>query len=162
MFLPYTSVLHFVIELLISSVLDHYICYVVIFMICVCRKCAVKFMPLLFSFSTCRPCLRMWVALEPGRGSTSFWKEDTCFTGTTLMRWATRWVCAAMFVCNAYPFYSLMSFYRLFSQPADGSLSLFGFCSVRPVERECCARPHTFELVETNTLQQEDSQTLKK
>ncbi|KAK9958738.1 hypothetical protein ABG768_010843 [Culter alburnus] len=48
------------------------------------------------------------------------------------------------------------------NKPADGSLSLFGFCSVRPVERECCARPHTFELVETNTLQQEDSQTLKK
>ncbi|XP_051580632.1 anillin-like [Myxocyprinus asiaticus] len=47
-------------------------------------------------------------------------------------------------------------------KPADGSLSLFGFCSVRPVERECCARPHTFELVETNTLLQEDSQTLKK
>ncbi|KAK7151820.1 hypothetical protein R3I94_008234 [Phoxinus phoxinus] len=47
-------------------------------------------------------------------------------------------------------------------KPADGSLSLFGFCSVRPVERESCARPHTFELVETNTLQQEDSQTLKK
>ncbi|XP_042631552.1 anillin-like [Cyprinus carpio] len=47
-------------------------------------------------------------------------------------------------------------------KPADGSLSLFGFCSVRPVERECCARPHTFELVETNTLQQEHSQTLKK
>ncbi|XP_051725834.1 anillin isoform X2 [Ctenopharyngodon idella] len=48
------------------------------------------------------------------------------------------------------------------NKPADGSLSLFGFCSVRPVERECCARPHTFELVETNTLQQEDNQTLKK
>ncbi|KAF4101164.1 anillin, actin binding protein 2 isoform X2 [Onychostoma macrolepis] len=48
------------------------------------------------------------------------------------------------------------------NKPADGSLSLFGFCSVRPVERECCARPHTFELVETNTLQQEHSQTLKK
>ncbi|XP_067245291.1 anillin, actin binding protein 2 isoform X2 [Chanodichthys erythropterus] len=48
------------------------------------------------------------------------------------------------------------------NKPADGSLSLFSFCSVRPVERECCARPHTFELVETNTLQQEDSQTLKK
>ncbi|XP_048023668.1 anillin isoform X2 [Megalobrama amblycephala] len=48
------------------------------------------------------------------------------------------------------------------NKPADGSLSLFGFSSVRPVERECCARPHTFELVETNTLQQEDSQTLKK
>ncbi|XP_077049856.1 anillin, actin binding protein 2 isoform X3 [Siphateles boraxobius] len=47
-------------------------------------------------------------------------------------------------------------------KPADGSLSLFGFSSVRPVERESCARPHTFELVETNTLQQEDSQTLKK
>ncbi|XP_056091966.1 anillin, actin binding protein 2 isoform X3 [Rhinichthys klamathensis goyatoka] len=47
-------------------------------------------------------------------------------------------------------------------KPADGSLSLFGFCSVRPVERESCARPHTFELVEANTLQQEDSQTLKK
>ncbi|XP_056334625.1 anillin, actin binding protein 2 isoform X3 [Danio aesculapii] len=48
------------------------------------------------------------------------------------------------------------------SKPADGSLSLYGFCSVRPVERECCARPHTFELVETSTLQKEDSQTLKK
>ncbi|XP_050990288.1 anillin isoform X1 [Labeo rohita] len=48
------------------------------------------------------------------------------------------------------------------NKPADGSLSLFDFCSVRPVERECCARPHTFELVETNTLQQEHSQTLKK
>ncbi|KAL1257096.1 hypothetical protein QQF64_012641 [Cirrhinus molitorella] len=48
------------------------------------------------------------------------------------------------------------------SKPADGSLSLFGFCSVRPVERECCARPHTFELVETNTLQEQHSQTLKK
>ncbi|KTF78735.1 hypothetical protein cypCar_00017986, partial [Cyprinus carpio] len=48
------------------------------------------------------------------------------------------------------------------NKPADGSLSIFGFCSVRPVERECCARPHTFELVETNTPQQEHSQTLKK
>ncbi|XP_043119824.1 anillin isoform X2 [Puntigrus tetrazona] len=48
------------------------------------------------------------------------------------------------------------------NKPADGSLSLFGFHSVRPVERECCARPHTFELVETDTLQQEHSQTLKK
>ncbi|XP_073785316.1 anillin, actin binding protein 2 isoform X3 [Danio rerio] len=48
------------------------------------------------------------------------------------------------------------------SKPADGSLSLYGFCSVRPVERECCARPHTFELVETSTFQKEDSQTLKK
>ncbi|XP_026142900.1 anillin, actin binding protein 2 isoform X2 [Carassius auratus] len=48
------------------------------------------------------------------------------------------------------------------NKPADGSLSIFGFCSVRPVERECCARPYTFELVETNTLQQEHSQALKK
>ncbi|XP_059421280.1 anillin-like isoform X3 [Carassius carassius] len=48
------------------------------------------------------------------------------------------------------------------SKPADGSLSLFSFCSVRPVERECCARPHTFELVETDALQQEHNQTLKK
>ncbi|XP_026107296.1 anillin-like isoform X1 [Carassius auratus] len=48
------------------------------------------------------------------------------------------------------------------SKPADGCLSLFSFCSVRPVERECCARPHTFELVETDALQQEHNQTLKK
>ncbi|XP_059362822.1 anillin, actin binding protein 2 isoform X2 [Carassius carassius] len=48
------------------------------------------------------------------------------------------------------------------NKPADGSLSIFGFCSVRPVERECCARPYTFELVETYTLQQEHSQALKK
>ncbi|XP_067276150.1 anillin, actin binding protein 2 isoform X2 [Pseudorasbora parva] len=47
-------------------------------------------------------------------------------------------------------------------KPADGSLSLYGFCNVRPVERECCARPHTFELVETDTLQQENNQILKK
>lgn len=47
-------------------------------------------------------------------------------------------------------------------KPSDGSLSLFGFCRVRLVERECCARPHTFELVETNAVEQQDSQTLKK
>ncbi|XP_056621481.1 anillin, actin binding protein 2 isoform X2 [Triplophysa dalaica] len=46
--------------------------------------------------------------------------------------------------------------------PSDGSFSLFGFCSVRPVKRECCARPDTFELVETNTPEQQDDQTLKK
>ncbi|XP_057204145.1 anillin, actin binding protein 2 isoform X2 [Triplophysa rosa] len=46
--------------------------------------------------------------------------------------------------------------------PSDGSFSLFGFCSVRPVKRECCARPDTFELVETNTPEQQDNQTLKK
>ncbi|XP_055030676.2 anillin, actin binding protein 2 [Misgurnus anguillicaudatus] len=47
-------------------------------------------------------------------------------------------------------------------KPSDGSLSLFGFNSVRPVERECCARPHTFELVETIAEEQQENQTLKK
>ncbi|TRY99717.1 hypothetical protein DNTS_016533 [Danionella cerebrum] len=48
------------------------------------------------------------------------------------------------------------------SKPADGSLSLYGFCGGRPVERECCARPHTFELVETDAHQKSDGQALKK
>lgn len=47
-------------------------------------------------------------------------------------------------------------------KPSDGSLSLFGFNGVRPVERECCARPHTFELVETIAEEQQENQTLKK
>lgn len=48
------------------------------------------------------------------------------------------------------------------SKPAEGSISLCGFDSVRPVERDSCARPHTFELVNSRTLQQEHSRTLTK
>ncbi|XP_053533745.1 anillin isoform X2 [Ictalurus punctatus] len=48
------------------------------------------------------------------------------------------------------------------SKPAEGSISLCGFDSVRPVERDSCARPHTFELVNSRTLQQDHSRTLTK
>ncbi|XP_034160829.2 anillin isoform X1 [Pangasianodon hypophthalmus] len=47
-------------------------------------------------------------------------------------------------------------------KPAEGSISLCGFDSVRPVERDSCARPHTFELVNSRTLQQDQSHTLTK
>ncbi|KAI4897933.1 hypothetical protein NFI96_019830 [Prochilodus magdalenae] len=47
-------------------------------------------------------------------------------------------------------------------KPAEGSISLSGFDSVRPVERDSCARPHTFELVDMRTLQQDNSQILTK
>ncbi|KAM9480887.1 anillin, actin binding protein 2 isoform 1-T1 [Clarias gariepinus] len=48
------------------------------------------------------------------------------------------------------------------SKPAEGSISLWGFDSLRPVERDSCARPHTFELVISRTLQQDQSNTLTK
>ncbi|MCJ8733678.1 hypothetical protein PDJAM_G00226320 [Pangasius djambal] len=48
------------------------------------------------------------------------------------------------------------------SKPAEGSVSLCGSDSVRPVERDSCARPHTFELVNSRTLQQDQSHTLTK
>ncbi|KAK3548906.1 hypothetical protein QTP70_021707, partial [Hemibagrus guttatus] len=48
------------------------------------------------------------------------------------------------------------------NKPAEGSISLSGFDSVRPVERDSCARPHTFELVNSSTLQQDHSPTLTK
>ncbi|XP_046720827.1 anillin isoform X2 [Silurus meridionalis] len=41
------------------------------------------------------------------------------------------------------------------SKPAEGSVSLSGFDSVKAVERDSCARPHTFELVNSRTLQQD-------
>ncbi|KAI5624304.1 anillin isoform X2 [Silurus asotus] len=41
------------------------------------------------------------------------------------------------------------------SKPAEGSVSLPGFDSVKAVERDSCARPHTFELVNSRTLQQD-------
>ncbi|KAL7871005.1 hypothetical protein SRHO_G00085020 [Serrasalmus rhombeus] len=47
-------------------------------------------------------------------------------------------------------------------KPAEGSISLCGFDCVRPVERDSCARPHTFELMNTRTLQQDDSHILTK
>ncbi|XP_072551290.1 anillin, actin binding protein 2 [Salminus brasiliensis] len=40
-------------------------------------------------------------------------------------------------------------------KPAEGSISLCGFDCVRPVERDSCARPNTFELVNTRALQQD-------
>ncbi|XP_047678656.1 anillin isoform X2 [Tachysurus fulvidraco] len=48
------------------------------------------------------------------------------------------------------------------NKPAEGSISLGGFDSVRPVERDSCARPHTFELVNSRTMQQDQSSTLTK
>ncbi|KAG7332863.1 hypothetical protein KOW79_002998 [Hemibagrus wyckioides] len=48
------------------------------------------------------------------------------------------------------------------NKSAEGSISLSGFDSVRPVERDSCARPHTFELVNSRTLQQDHSHTLTK
>ncbi|XP_076848991.1 anillin, actin binding protein 2 isoform X2 [Brachyhypopomus gauderio] len=48
------------------------------------------------------------------------------------------------------------------SKPAEGSISMCCFDSVRPVERETCARPHTFELVNTRTLNQDSSHSLSK
>lgn len=57
----------------------------------------------------------------------------------------------------------MVSFCLLFPcQPAESSVSLWGFDSVRPVERDSCARPHTFELVNSRTLQQDLSHTLTK
>ncbi|XP_017546799.1 anillin isoform X1 [Pygocentrus nattereri] len=47
-------------------------------------------------------------------------------------------------------------------KPAEGSISLCGFDCVRHVERDSCARPHTFELVNTRTLQQDNSHILTK
>ncbi|XP_062860587.1 anillin, actin binding protein 2 [Trichomycterus rosablanca] len=47
-------------------------------------------------------------------------------------------------------------------KPAEGSISLCSFDCLRPVERDSCARPHTFELVHTNTMQQDNSPTLTK
>ncbi|XP_036441517.1 anillin isoform X2 [Colossoma macropomum] len=47
-------------------------------------------------------------------------------------------------------------------KPAEGSISLCGFDCVRPVERDSCARPHTFELVNSRTLQQDNSHILTK
>uniref|UniRef100_A0A8B9JZU7 Si:dkey-30c15.10 n=1 Tax=Astyanax mexicanus TaxID=7994 RepID=A0A8B9JZU7_ASTMX len=40
-------------------------------------------------------------------------------------------------------------------KPAEGSISLCGFDCVKPVERDSCARPNTFELVNAKTLQQD-------
>uniref|UniRef100_W5K9L5 Anillin, actin binding protein 2 n=1 Tax=Astyanax mexicanus TaxID=7994 RepID=W5K9L5_ASTMX len=40
-------------------------------------------------------------------------------------------------------------------KPAEGSISLCGFDCVKPVERDSCARPNTFELVNVKTLQQD-------
>ncbi|XP_026870902.2 anillin isoform X1 [Electrophorus electricus] len=48
------------------------------------------------------------------------------------------------------------------SKPAEGSVSLCCFDSVRPVERETCARPHTFELVNTRIMKQVNSHSLNK
>lgn len=56
----------------------------------------------------------------------------------------------------------LLSCLLFLFQPAEGSISLCGFDSVRPVERDSCARPHTFELVNSRTLQQDHSRTLTK
>ncbi|XP_066540264.1 anillin, actin binding protein 2 isoform X2 [Hoplias malabaricus] len=47
-------------------------------------------------------------------------------------------------------------------KPSEGSISLCGFDCVRPVERDSCARPHTFELVNSRTLQLENSNVLTK
>ncbi|XP_060779114.1 anillin, actin binding protein 2 [Neoarius graeffei] len=48
------------------------------------------------------------------------------------------------------------------SKSAEGSISLWGFDSVRAVQRDSCAWPHTFELVNSRTLQQDHTHTLAK
>lgn len=66
------------------------------------------------------------------------------------------------FLCSTELYLCSINSFVVPAQSAEGSISLWGFDSVRAVQRDSCAWPHTFELVNSRTLQQDHTHTLAK
>lgn len=105
-----------------------------------------------------RPCLSWSVDMEFGIADTLFWRDVLCTTGIIPMTKKPRYGNINRKISTLNQSFLSRLKTILTSQEAEGSIALsISYQSVRPVQRDLCARPFTFELVSNLPQQQDDN-----